>query len=214
MAALHHVYAVVDALPPHWRPPVAGVGGAVVQAGRLGDVVLVSSPVPAPPSRSFRMLAEHDDVLRTLMDADALLPLRAGTVVGDPEGWLAARHRAVRDGLEALRGSVEVAVRLLGLDGRVAGADLRGLADRLAERAARWPSRYQPAPRSVRAASLAFLVPRDEVTPLLARIAPVASRASGIAVVPTAPGPACSFAPSLLEPDAAVPGAAALAATG
>ncbi len=58
------------------------------------------------------------------------------------------------------------------------------------------------------------VLPRDEVTTLLARIAPVASRAGGIAVVPTAPGPAYSFAPSLLEPDAAVPGAAALAATG
>lgn len=214
MTALHHVYAVVDALPAHWRPPVVGVGGAPVQAWHLGDVVLVSSPVSAPLSRSFPVLAEHDDVLRTLMDASALLPFRVGTVVGDPGAWLAARNRAVRDGLETLRGSVEVPVRLLGLDGTVGGADLRALAERLAERAARWRSCYQPAPRSVLAASLAFLVPRDEVTALLARIAPIASRARGIAVVPTAPGPAYSFAPPVLEPDAAVPGSAALAATG
>lgn len=46
------------------------------------------------------------------------------------------------------------------------------------------------------AASVAFLVPRDEVGAFLARIAPVASRAAGIAVVPTGPWPAYSFAGS------------------
>src|SRR2546430_17168580 len=71
---------------------------------------------------------------------------------------------------------------------------LRSLAERLIERAALPHWRYRPAanPTNV-AASLSFLVPRDEVPAFLARIAPVASRAAGLAVVPTGPAPAYSF---------------------
>jgi hypothetical protein len=46
-------------------------------------------------------------------------------------------------------------------------------------------------------ASVAFLVERGELTAFLARIAPVAARAAGVAVVPTGPWPAYSFAPAL-----------------
>src|SRR5256886_11479907 len=71
---------------------------------------------------------------------------------------------------------------------------LRSLAERLIERAALPHWRYRPAanPTNV-AASLSFLVPRDEVPAFLARIAPVASRAAGLAVVPTGPAPAHSL---------------------
>ena len=57
------------------------------------------------------------------------------------------------------------------------------------------------------AASVAFLVPRAEVPALLARIAPIASRAVGVAVVPTGPWPAYSFVPVLdrLPPAHTVP---------
>jgi hypothetical protein len=44
---------------------------------------------------------------------------------------------------------------------------------------------------------VAFLVPRLEVPDFLTRIAPIASRASGVAVVPTGPWPAYSFVPTL-----------------
>ena len=47
------------------------------------------------------------------------------------------------------------------------------------------------------AASVVFLVPREDVPAFLARIAPVAARAGNMAVVPTGPWPAYSFAPPL-----------------
>ena len=99
--------------------------------------------------------------------------------------------------LAAVRGSVEMTVRLLRLDAAVDGPHLRSLAERLIERAALPHWRYRPAanPTNV-AASLSFLVPRDEVPEFLARIAPVASRAAGLAVVPTGPAPAYSFVSS------------------
>jgi hypothetical protein len=58
--------------------------------------------------------------------------------------------------------------------------------------------RYRPSGSAGNvAASLAFLVPRGEVAGLLARIAPIASHAAGIAVVPTGPWPPYSFVPAL-----------------
>jgi hypothetical protein len=49
-------------------------------------------------------------------------------------------------------------------------------------------------------ASVAFLLPRAELADFLARIAPVASRAVGVAVVPTGPWPAYSFVPVFDRP--------------
>src|SRR2546422_5798271 len=49
-------------------------------------------------------------------------------------------------------------------------------------------------------ASVAFLLPRGELADFLARIAPVASRAVGVAVVPTGPWPAYSFVPTFDRP--------------
>jgi hypothetical protein len=48
--------------------------------------------------------------------------------------------------------------------------------------------------------TLAFLVPHAEVPAFLARIAPVASRAGDVAVVPSGPWPASTFVPSLDRP--------------
>src|SRR5947208_10314674 len=85
-------------------------------------------------------------------------------------------------------------VRLLRLDAGVDGPHLRSLAERLIERAALPHWRYRPAanPTNV-AASLSFLFPRAEVPAFLARFAPVASRAAGLAVAPTGPAPRYSL---------------------
>jgi hypothetical protein len=77
-------------------------------------------------------------------------------------------------------------------------AILRAFAERLVERAALPQWRYTACGSGVSlGATLAFLVPRGEVQEFLARIAPLASRAAGLAVVPGGPWPAYSFAPSL-----------------
>src|SRR2546426_477945 len=82
-------------------------------------------------------------------------------------------------------------------DGAPGVVQLRELAERLVIQSGieRW--RYRsPSRGSNVAGSVAFLVPRSEVDGFLARIAPVASRATGIAVVPTGPLPTYSFVPS------------------
>src|SRR5262249_19917438 len=78
---------------------------------------------------------------------------------------------------------------------------LRELGDQIVERAALAQWRYRPAGTAGNVvASVAFLVPRSELADFLARIAPVASHAVGVAVVPTGPWPAYSFVPALDRP--------------
>src|SRR5262249_61791962 len=78
---------------------------------------------------------------------------------------------------------------------------LRELGDQIVDRAAlaQWRSRPAGTAGNV-VASVAFLVPRSELADFLARIAPVASRAVGVAVVPTGPWPAYSFVPAFDRP--------------
>jgi hypothetical protein len=73
---------------------------------------------------------------------------------------------------------------------------LQSLADSLVERAALPQWRRQPSGSGGNVAdAITFLVPRPELPAFLARIAPVASHAVGVAVVPTGPWPPYSFVP-------------------
>ena len=193
-STLHYVYTLVDRVPRRWRPPAIGVGGGTVEATWIHGLCVIASRVITPAPKSVRTQAIHDDVLASLMDADAIAPLPFGTAVVDLEGWVEARLPEFREALAAVRGSVEMTVRLLRLDAGASGQTLRSMAEWLIERAALPNWRYRPADNpSNLGASLSFLVPRDEVPAFLSRIAPVASRATGLAVVPTGPGPAYSF---------------------
>jgi Gas vesicle synthesis protein GvpL/GvpF len=209
---LQYLYALVDRLPAAWRPPAASVGDAV-ELRRLGDLVLLASPLDRTPDATARAMAAHHDVVASTLDAAATLPFRFGVVVAsaDLDGWLGAHLPLVRATLAQLRGCVEMTVKLLRLhcghsiertcrecaDGAPGVVQLRELAERLVAQAGieRW--RYRsPGGGSNVAGSVAFLVPRSEVDDFLARIAPIASRAIGIAVVPTGPWPAYSFVPA------------------
>ena len=214
-----YLYAIIDRLPARWRPPTAGIGGASVIPRRVDDLVVLASLLEAVPPASPRTLALHEDIVATVADATATLPFRYGTAVPAAEllDWLATHRARVAAGLAMVRGCVEMTVKLLWLDGAIArrlaggrgrpegirrddGAEreLRALAEALAERAAvpRWCYRPTGSAGNV-AASAAFLVPRAEVAGFLARIAPVASHAAGVAVVPTGPGAPYSFVPDL-----------------
>jgi hypothetical protein len=216
----HYLYAIVDRLPPRWRPPTAGIGGASVVPRRIDDMVVLGSLIDTVPASSPRTLALHQDVVATVVDASATLPFRYGTAMPAAElaGWLAARQELVGAALGSVRGCVEMTVKLLRLDGvigyQLAGRDrsrrtggkadgpgeheLQALAGALAERAALPQWRYQPSGSVGNvAASVAFLVPRTDLTGFLGRIAPVASHAVGIAVVPTGPWAPYSFVPEL-----------------
>jgi len=206
----HYLYAIVDRMPTAWRPPTSGLGDASVVPRRVHDVVVLGSLLETVPPATPRTLAVHHDIVSTVIDAAALVPFRYGMVVpaavlGD---WVAG-HRAVVDAaLGAVRDCVEMSVKLLRLDCAVEPRERRGaepgpgarelqaLADALVERAGLPQWRYRPTGASGNvAASIAFLVPRPEMAEFLARIAPVASRATGVAVVPTGPWPPYSFVP-------------------
>jgi hypothetical protein len=212
----HYLYAVVDRLPTRWRPPTSGIAGAPVVPRRIEKLVVLASPLDSVPPASPRTLALHQDVVATVVDASATLPFRYGVAMpaAEVEGWLAGHRASVTEALGAVRGCVEMSVKLLRLERaivhRLAGAragtgpvepgerDLQALAEALAERAALSHWRYQPARSEGHvAAAVAFLVPRSDLAGFLARIAPVASHAAGIAVVPTGPWAPYSFVPEL-----------------
>jgi hypothetical protein len=208
----HYLYAIVDRMPTAWRPPTGGLGDASVVPRRVHDVVVLGSLLETVPPATPRTLAIHHDIVATLIDAAALVPFRYGTVVPAAElaEWVAGHRAVVSAALGSVRDCVEMSVKLLRLDCAVEGRDrhpaepgpgareLRGLADALVERAALPHWRFRPTGTSGNvAASIAFLVPRAELADFLARIAPVASRATGVAVVPTGPWPPYSFVPDL-----------------
>ena len=218
----HYLYAIVDRMPAAWRPPTNGLGDASVVPRRVDDVVVIGSLLETVPPATPRTLAIHHDIVATVLDAGALLPFRYGTAVpaATLHDWFAA-HRAVLDAaLGSVRGCVEMSVKLLRLDGALDGRErgesgpgarqLQALADALVERAALPQWRYRPSGTGGNvAASIAFLVPRSDLPGFLARIAPVASHATGVAVVPTGPWPPYSFVPGFERaPLARVPAAA------
>jgi hypothetical protein len=185
-----------------------------VHARRLSGLHVVSSPLADVPGPSPRTLATHHDVVESVMSADAVLPVRYGLALapGDLEAWLTSQRRPLQASLAQVRGCVEMSVKLLALDRQVGRpsleSELKALGERLADRAGIEQWRYRPSGAAgAGAASVAFLVPRPDVPALLARIAPIASRAVGVAVVPTGPWPAYSFVPVLdrLPPAHTVP---------
>jgi hypothetical protein len=212
---LQYLYAVVEGLPKGWRPPPPVVGERVDRRA-LGGLVVLGSAAPRVPPAGPATLALHHEVVASALDADGLVPFRYGTAVpiADADGWLARERAAIDGALGRVRGCLEMSVKLLRLDAATAPrarpgaagdtADercLRELADLLVERAALREWRYRPAGTAGNVvASVAFLVPRAELADFLARIAPVASRAVGVAVVPTGPWPAYSFVPALDRP--------------
>jgi gas vesicle protein GvpL/GvpF len=209
-----YMYAVVDGLPAAWHPPPAVAPAASVERHHLGPLLVLGSTLDAVPAANPRTLALHHDVVASALDALALLPFRYGTAVADGEydAWLGAHHSALATALTQVRGCVEMSVKLLRLDsgaethaGPEEEGELRGLAEQLVDRAGIEQWRYRPAGSGGNVvASVAFLLPRTQLAEFLARIAPVASRAVGVAVVPTGPWPAYSFVPAFDRPPLAV----------
>ena len=214
----HYLYAVVDRMPSAWRRPSSGIDGAAVVPQRFDDLTILASTIDAVPSATPRTLALHHDVVGSVLDAAALLPFHYGTTVpfGALADWVGARRTAIIAALAGVRDCVEMSVKLLRLDcaidqqlarSRRPGSrgdaapgepELRALAETLVERAglSRWGYRPSGTGGNV-VGSVAFLVPRLDLTSFLSRIAPVASRAVGVAVVPTGPWPPYSFVPPL-----------------
>jgi hypothetical protein len=206
---MFYMYAVVEGLPTAWRPPPAVVPTATVERRRFGPLELLGSTLEAVPAANPRTLALHHDVVASTLDAPAVLPFRYGAVVADDAaaGWFQMQRPVVESTLAQVRGRVEMSVKLLRLDGGFEGQagprepQLRALAEQLVDRAGVEHWRYRPAGSGGNVvASVAFLLPRTQLAEFLSRIAPVASRAIGVAVVPTGPWPAYSFVPAFDRP--------------
>ena len=146
---------------------------------------------PPPPVVGERVERRAFTGLVILSSATPVVPPASPTT-------LALHHDVVASALDA-DGLVpfRYGTALLAADER----RLRELADQIVERAALAQWRYRPAGTAGNVvASVAFLLPRGELADFLARIAPVASRAVGVAVVPTGPWPAYSFVPTFDRP--------------
>jgi hypothetical protein len=204
-----YMYALVEGLAAAWRPPPGVVPAAPIDRRRLGSLLLLGSTLDAVPAPNPKTLALHHDVVASTLEAAAVLPFRCGTAIADAdvEAWIAVQRAGLEAALAHVRGCVEMTVKLLRLDhgldprGEPEDAVLRALAEQLVELAGieRW--RYRPAGSGGNVvASVAFLLPRVDVAEFLARIAPVAARAVGVAVVPTGPWPAYSFVPAFDRP--------------
>jgi gas vesicle protein GvpL/GvpF len=204
-----YLYAIVDRMPAAWRPPISGLADTSVVPRRVHEVVVLGSLIDTVPPATPRTLTIHQDIVATVLDAPALVPFRYGTTVpvAALADWVGTRRAVMDAALGAVRDCVEMSVKLLRLDCAVDGRgrgvetglgarELQGLADALVERAGLPQWRYRPTGTSGNvAASISFLVRRADLPGFLARIAPVASHASGIAVVPTGPWPPYSFVP-------------------
>ena len=114
-----YVYGVVDS-SSLGGSPLTGHDAASVFAVPCGDCAAAASNlsrrtvVPGPGSVWL-----HEQVLETLMRRHAVLPLRFGTLVPDAEmlrNRLAAMLPALGDDLRRLRGRVEFALRVTGVD--------------------------------------------------------------------------------------------------
>lgn len=201
---LHHLYGILERPPVASRLPQAGVDERPVLVHRIGGLVVLSTLVESTPRPSAYALSRHHDVQSAVAAPGPLFPLEYGVGIspGQLEPWLAVRTGLVRAGLRLVRGRVEMRVSVLGLHfGAGDPIRLRDVADRViaAGGVANWRSRIAGTGGNA-ALSLAFLVPRDDVSLFLARIAPVASRAGDVAVVPSGPWPSSTFVPSLHLP--------------
>src|SRR5262249_31125998 len=114
-----YVYGIVDS-PTLDGDPLKGHGAACVFAVPCADCAAVASDLPRGSiTATARSVWLHEQVLAALMRRHGVLPLRFGTIVPDAEmlrGRLAAMHRALADDLQRLRGRVEFALRVTGVD--------------------------------------------------------------------------------------------------
>ncbi|MDB5066892.1 MAG: gas vesicle protein [Chloroflexi bacterium] len=110
------VYAVCE--QPELRlPRVRGLAGAPLEGIALGPMLaVVSRHQRLPEGRSLDTLWLHEGVVEALMAERAVLPMRFGTRLPDPDGVraaLAARRELLLDALDRVRGRVELAVRAI-----------------------------------------------------------------------------------------------------
>jgi hypothetical protein len=211
---LHHLYGILERPPQPSRLPEVGVDDRPVLVRPCAGLVVLSTLIESVPRPTATALSRHQDVQAAVTVPGPFFPCAYGVSVpvGEIEAWLAMRARLVRAGLRTVRAHAEMRVSILALHfGDGDPARLARVADRVAEASGlkSWRSRVSGGGANA-TITLAFLVPRTDVAGFLARIAPIASRAGDVAVVPSGPWPPSTFVPGvdpLPWPAVAVPGA-------
>lgn len=217
-----YAYAIAESL----REPPGGTGldGTplrVVAADGLAAVV--SDRDDAQLTVSEDSLWAHERIVERLMEEQAVLPMRFGSVLaGDDavEAMLSERQAELSEGLRRVRGAVELGVRIAWEEDAVQRPDPDGAAGpgtaylmalsrgrrraaELAERVDRSVAGLARARVQRRLASpslpvsAAYLVDRANVEGFRARIAELGSELSGVDLVCTGPWPPYSFAEGL-----------------
>jgi hypothetical protein len=213
--AIHHASELSS-------PSVRGVGGAQLRrtaCDGLGATFTRHRTLQPRPVRS--MLGSHEAVVRELMRGMAVLPLRFGTMLADEaslQSVLADRQDELTQGLERVRGRVELSVRVLGEPAReppraeTSGRDYllaRQAAHHRRERAA--AEVHEPLAALARDARLripapppailaaAYLVDRPDLDAFKARVVALAAARDDLSIVGTGPWPPYSFVPDLAQ---------------
>jgi hypothetical protein len=204
------LYAITD----HPTPPVPPLGAMRVVAG--GDLAAVCGPV-LEGEVTAESLWQHERLVEALMDARDVLPVRYGTRLADD----AAAIRTLRDhhaeyaaSLEAVRGGVELAVRVFGggdapaapIPPRPSGtAYLRARARAAADESGADMIVHQPLAGTARAATLApvnrpgellraaYLVDSEATAAFSARVRAIQDENPKLRITCTGPWPPYSF---------------------
>jgi hypothetical protein len=204
------LYAITD----HPTPPVPPLGALRVVAS--GDLAAVCGPV-LEGEVTAEALWQHERLVEALMDARDVLPVRYGTRLADD----AAAIRTLRDhhaeyaaSLEAVRGGVELAVRVFGggdapaapIPPRPSGtAYLRARARAAADESGADMIVHQPLAGAARAATVApvnrpgellraaYLVDRGATAAFSARVRAIQDENPQLRITCTGPWPPYSF---------------------
>jgi gas vesicle protein GvpL/GvpF len=213
-----YVYAISEVTPQPHAPQRRGLGGARLRFLPCGGIAAAFSrhrtlrPRPSPET-----LWSHEAVVRRLMALGAVLPLRFGTMLDGEQALreiLSERHDEFAEGLERVRGHVELGVRVLGAparerpQGQGSGrAYLMALHDahHRTERTAREvheplaavadDARLRPpaAPPTILAA--AYLVDRGRVDAFKAHVSALNAERDDVSIAWSGPWPPYSFVP-------------------
>ncbi|MEA2213588.1 MAG: hypothetical protein QOF83_3536 [Solirubrobacteraceae bacterium] len=211
------LYAITDAELGR-DPELRGIDGAALQAIEAGGLVAVASGHSTTPPLDEAILWRFEQVIESLMQHGAVLPVRFGTTMETTDAIVAMLQSGrpeLVDKLDAVRGAVELSVRGIWRDSpgpASAGAALTGtdyMRDRLAPQlraqalAAQLhahldgqarASRHRILARPAVPVSAAFLVARGTEDEFVRAVTRLDAQLDGADLVCTGPWPAYSFA--------------------
>jgi hypothetical protein len=206
------LYAITD----HPVPSLPGLG--TVRAIAAGDLAAVCGPV-AHNEVTADALWEHERIVEALMDDRDVVPVRYGTYVADDSAAAQAlrdNYSAFAASLEAVRGAVELAVRVFAAAAAAVAAPmpspdmtgtdyLRARARSAAEESDARTTVHEPLSRAARAVTVAranragellraaYLVDRDATQAFSARVREIQEGRPQLRITCTGPWPPYSF---------------------